>query len=101
MTQEELDALMNEGDSGLQGIDGVESTQEQATSEDVVANEGFDPNNFRVHASKHWPPPPPDKDHKVVHQLDDVTRDTEVKAGEVFDQLDIISSNAEEIIEIL
>lgn len=99
MTQEELDALMNEGDSGLQGIDGVESTQEQATSEDVVANEGFDPNNFRVHASKHWPPPPPDKDHKVVHQLDDVTRDTEVKAGEVFDQLDIISSNAEEIIK--
>ncbi|ETD25851.1 hypothetical protein [Helicobacter canis] len=100
MTQEELDALMSEGDSGLQSIDTPESSEEPAEmADDIAAKDGFDPNNFRVQASKHWPPPPPDKDHKVVHQLDDVTRDTEVKAGEVFDQLDIISSNAEEIIK--
>lgn len=100
MTQEELDALMSEGDSGLQSIDTPESSEEPAEmADEIAAKDGFDPNNFRVQASKHWPPPPPDKDHKVVHQLDDVTRDTEVKAGEVFDQLDIISSNAESIVK--
>lgn len=104
MTQEELDALMSGGDSGLQDIDSLESSgaggsPAGAEADGEAGDKEFDPNDFRVHAAKSWPPPPPDKDHKVVHQLDDVTRDTEVKAGEVFDQLDIISSNAESIVK--
>lgn len=103
MTQEELDALMSGEDSGLQDIDSLDSSQAGVGVDEGAGEEAgemrFDPNDFRVHAAKSWPPPPPDKDHKVVHQLDDVTRDTEVKAGEVFDQLDIISSNAESIVK--
>lgn len=107
MTQEELDALMNGGDSGLKDADlsdeaqgvGSESGADSSSSSTKTDFEDFDPDNFRVQASKQWPPPPPDRDNKVVHQLDDVTRDTEAKASEVFDQLDIVSANAEDILK--
>ena len=39
-----------------------------------------------------WPPPPPTNDHKIVHQLDDVTKDSEEKATQMFDKLDAINS---------
>ncbi len=38
-----------------------------------------------------WPPPPPTDDHKMVSQLDDVTKDSEVKATEIFDKLEAIN----------
>lgn len=98
MTQEELDALMQDGDSGLQEIDLDEAHNSRSTESSAVSDT-FSASNFRVHATKQWPPPPPDRDHKVVHQLDDVTRDTEVKTNEVFDQLDIISSGADNILK--
>ncbi len=47
------------------------------------------------------PPPPPTEEHKVVHQLDDVTRDSEVKATQIFDQLDLIGSSAEKIAKMV
>jgi len=93
MTQEELDALMNADD-----LDGINS-KEGDGAKDELSNESFDENSFRAEADREWPPPPPNKEHKVVHQLDDVTRDTEAKAGEVFDQLDIVDSSANKIIE--
>ena len=37
-------------------------------------------------------PPPPTDQHKVVSQLDDVTKDSEIKAGEIFDKLEDISA---------
>ena len=92
MTQEELDALVSAGADGT-STDSAENTElDSASSKEQLSDD-----NFRVEASKEWPPPPPNKDHKVVHQLDDVTRDTEAKAGEVFDQLDIVSANADDI----
>ena len=90
MTQEELDALVNAGADSA-------GTQEVNCASPAESTQGFNDDNFRVEASKEWPPPPPNKDHKVVHQLDDVTRDTEAKAGEVFDQLDIIGANADDV----
>ena len=39
-----------------------------------------------------WPPPPPTDDHKMVHQLDDVTKDSEEKATQMFDKLDAINN---------
>jgi chemotaxis regulatin CheY-phosphate phosphatase CheZ len=39
-----------------------------------------------------YPPPPPTEDHKVVYQLDDVTRESEVKASEIFDRLESVSN---------
>ncbi|PAF48356.1 chemotaxis protein [Helicobacter sp. 12S02634-8] len=113
MTQEELDALINSGDLEL-SID--ESMSEQAPTkddsqdltqdlegkeelQDESMQAGFiDPKNYKIDTNKKWPPPPPTNEHKVVHQLDDVTKDSEAKATEVFDQLEHISASASQII---
>lgn len=98
MTQEELDALMSE-DVNLDEItDGAEANNEPAVEagEEAVAEEKMetdaDADNYRVSADHHWPPPPPTDDHKVVNQLDDVTRDSEVKATQIFDKLEGLSN---------
>lgn len=96
MTQEELDALVSAGATSAENTEIDSATQESSQSK-TQSKDDFDTNNFRVEPSKEWPPPPPNSDHKVVHQLDDVTRDTEAKAGEVFDQLDIIGANADDV----
>ena len=90
MTQEELDSLMN----GEPDIAQVDESPEQ---EEEFKKETFDPNDFRVEADKKWPPPPPTEDHKVVHQLDEVTKDTEVKGTQIFDQLEIMGDGAGKI----
>lgn len=107
MTQEELDTLVmsKEIDLGAKKMpedfleDETENTfKEYEKNEDFSA--GFiDPHNFKVEAGKKWPPPPPTQDHKVVRQLDDVTRDSEVKASQIFDQLDFIGGNIDKILK--
>jgi signal recognition particle GTPase len=88
MTQEELDALMN-GD-----IDDMEIGEEEATSpsteeEGADSSLSDDEKEYgRVEASKAWPPPPPSDDNKVVHQLDDVTRESEEKANEILEEVE-------------
>lgn len=87
MTQEELDALMAEsGDDLANAPDTPEPKQDEELDEN-----GF-PKDYRVDAEKHWPPPPPSADHKMVQQLDDVTRDSEEKATQVLDMLDVINT---------
>lgn len=95
MTQEELDALMSEDEN----LDSASSKDETETPKDEPQEHFEGGEDFRAEASKMWPPPPPSSEHKVVHQLDDVTRDTEVKANEVFDQLDVVDQNANDIIK--
>lgn len=90
MTQEELDSLMN-GETDIGAIDSAPSEEEE------FKVETFDPNDFRVEADKKWPPPPPTEDHKVVHQLDEVTKDTEVKGTQIFDQLEIMGEHASRV----
>ena len=107
MTQEELDALMD-GDLDLdESEETLEDALEEAKNEieleeklDVddseerlenATSEANDEDNYRVEASNSWPPPPPTNDHQVVNQLDDVTRDSEVKATEIFDKLENIN----------
>lgn len=90
MTQEELDSLMN-GEPDIAQVD------EAPVQEEEFKKETFDPNDFRVEADKKWPPPPPTEDHKVVHQLDEVTKDTEVKGTQIFDQLEIMGDGAGKI----
>ncbi|MGP1580386.1 MAG: chemotaxis protein [Wolinella sp.] len=108
MTQEELDSLMMSGgmdpgegemsaDSGILESLGSSDNEE---SEGVLSEElegEYDAAGYRVNPTKSWPPPPPTEDHKVVSQLDDVTRDSEVKAGEVFDKLETISNDMMDI----
>lgn len=91
MTQEELDALMNE-DLDLDEM--VETTKEDPI-EDMIEEETdatHNPNTYRVSAMQSWPPPPPTDDNKMVHQLDDVTKESEEKASEIFDLVEIISN---------
>ncbi|UOS55476.1 protein phosphatase CheZ [Helicobacter pylori] len=112
MTQEELDALMNGGD--LENLEALEA-KEEAKEE---PKEGKENSNHSNHSEKmtvkkedaekygkispnEWPPPPPTEEHKVVHQLDDVTRDSEVKATQIFDQLDLIGTSAEKIAKMV
>jgi hypothetical protein len=47
---------------------------------------------YSVTPSGSWPPPPPLKENKVVHQLDDVTKESEEKATQIFDMLEAISN---------
>ncbi len=94
MTQEELDSLMN-GEPDITEVDETSNSSDDSE----FKKELVDPNDFRIEAGKKWPPPPPTQEHKVVHQLDEVTKDTEVKGTQIFDQLEIMSNGAEEIIK--
>ncbi len=95
MTQEELDALMSGGVENLDDDDAQEDSQEPEKEEEQASSETNtheSDEDYRVDANRAWPPPPPTDDHKVVHQLDDVTKDSELKAGELFDKLESVSS---------
>jgi len=92
MTQEELDALMNE--------DVEMDTMEEESANDSIeemAEEDFnspnDSDEYRASAVHSWPPPPPIDDNKMVHQLDDVTKESEEKATEIFDLVEGISND--------
>ncbi len=114
MTQEELDALMNGGD--LENLEALEAeTKEEAKKEakEEPTKENKESSSQKMTVKKEdaekygkispneWPPPPPTEEHKVVHQLDDVTRDSEVKATQIFDQLDLIGASAEKIAKMV
>lgn len=93
MTQEELDALMN-GDMDLdEGFEEHELPQTNAAESEDAPSEEPDPNGYRVSAMSSWPPPPPTDDNKMVHQLDDVTKESEQKATEIFDLIETISND--------
>ncbi len=107
MTQEELDALMAEGFDDDLEEDTVEDAIEDSKEEQNENDTQSDAQDYKLEGSKAWPPPPPTEDHKVVEQLDDVTRDSEVKATEIFDKLEAISdfimqveNNANEVLEV-
>ncbi|STQ86569.1 chemotaxis protein [Helicobacter muridarum] len=98
MTQEELDSMI------LQDADSIDSLEQDSldvadknSKDDSIKAEFVDPNTYKPEADKKWPPPPPTEEHKVVHQLDDVTRDSEVKMSEVFDQIDLIADGVGKI----
>ncbi|MDQ1298977.1 MAG: Chemotaxis protein [Campylobacterota bacterium] len=92
MTQEELDALMNEEvDMMEMDEEPVSDTTEEMTEE--YFNNPDDPEGYRASAVHSWPPPPPTDDNKMVHQLDDVTKESEEKATEIFDLIEGISND--------
>ena len=122
MTQEELDALMagglDEEESKTEEIEDMpqedmsEIANEDSTAVEDIEEEKKDDiketHEYRTSADMSWPPPPPTDDHKMVYQLDDVTKDSEVKAGEVFDKLEAINEfmttaeeNANEVLTLI
>ncbi|QFR50098.1 chemotaxis protein [Sulfurimonas lithotrophica] len=113
MTQEELDALMN-GDVDLDSLD--ESVKEESSedlAEEIIeeveaAKEGEDiPAGYSERTAHHWPLPATDE-NKMVHQLDDVTKESEEKASEIFDIIENISNelmekeeNVNNVVEVI
>ncbi|WP_345993263.1 chemotaxis protein [Sulfurimonas sp. HSL-1716] len=97
MTQEELDALMN-GDLDSVEDDSLESEEsdeidvEQDYTNEIEVPTPDELEDRRVHPKKLVPPPPYD-DNKVVHQLDDVTKESEEKATQIFDIVENISND--------
>lgn len=84
MTQEELDAMMAgdlDEDIAVLEEEVAEDEEEAAVNEDDLIDYA----------------PPPTEEHKVVTQLDDVTKDSEIKASEIFDKLEEITDHVGEI----
>jgi uncharacterized phage infection (PIP) family protein YhgE len=91
MTQEELDALMN-GDMG-----DIDESEEEFAEEETTKKEASDdetmkslPLGYSDETAGQWPMPATDE-NKMVHQLDDVTKESEEKATEIFDIIEGIS----------
>ena len=122
MTQEELDALMG-GEIDLAELEGESSEEQeevqeeepqdtpQETSSDEPAQDDADtdayPPGYTEKTAQQWPAPATDE-NKVVHQLDDVTKESEEKASEIFDIIEQISNdlmekedNLNNIIEVI
>ena len=103
MTQEELDALMG-GEIDLDSIDDEElakdseesvakGIEEQIQKDAQKKEEGDEtPFGYSDDNAHHWPLPATDE-NKMVHQLDDVTKESEEKASEIFDIIENISTN--------
>jgi len=106
MTQEELDALMAEGSDALYNDEEKvakndsddlvtdkeigKSIKEDLKDNNTAKDEQKDMHEYKADANMAWPPPP-SKENKMVSQLDDVTKDSEVKATQIFDKLDVIN----------
>ncbi|RUM63363.1 MAG: chemotaxis protein [Sulfurimonas sp.] len=88
MTQEELDALM----SGDMDLDDVEEEASAAKTDDDVHTEEAEASDHYKADATHSYPPPANSDNQVVHQLDDVTKESEEKASEIFDIIEGISN---------
>ena len=97
MTQAELDALMA---GGLDDSDEILAEEEKEAdfkeaekeTKEPAKSENYEGVEYRVSPNVAWPPPPPTDDHKMVHQLDDITKDSEEKATQMFDKLDAINN---------
>ena len=103
MTQEELDALMAGATDDIDGLDDAEdevSSEQEATAlaiEESVESKAEEvdddtPAGYNEDNSHHWPLPATDE-NKMVHQLDDVTKESEEKASEIFDIIEVISTD--------
>jgi len=100
MTQEELDELMSGGVDDIEDDTPEESSSEvDDVAEDLAAagvevsdTEDGLPNGYNEDTAHHWPLPATDE-NKMVHQLDDVTKESEEKASEIFDIIENISND--------
>ena len=82
---EEVDEVIDEDvvdDSVDDSIDGFEDVLDESQESNESEDEIY--------------PPPADSKHKVVAQLDEVTRESEEKATQILDIMDEISTNTEE-----
>lgn len=83
MTQDELDSMVN---TDMDELDTNSEVDETSQDRPTKANQ-------QSSDDAHWPPPAPTEDNKMVHQLDDVTRESELKASEIFDIIEQIGDD--------
>jgi hypothetical protein len=91
MTQEELDTLMN-GDVDLGDLEDEIEAEDEIDASELEEECDCDEDNTYRPSAKNPMPPPVNKDHKVVHQLDDVTKESEEKATQIFDIIETIGN---------
>ncbi|WP_456382234.1 chemotaxis protein [Hydrogenimonas sp.] len=89
MTQEELDTLVM-----AETMEEVSETEETANPGEEISDISEEEEEEEVVMA-----PPATKEHRVVSQLDDVTRDSEEKANEIFDALDAVMNDVGEVLE--
>ena len=98
MTQEELDALMDGATDDIDALDDIDTVDDSISddvSETVEADKEEDPDvplGYKEETADQWPLPATDE-NKMVHQLDDVTKESEEKASEIFDIIENISND--------
>ncbi len=105
MTQEELNKLIldNIDDEMLEGAScnikehyaNLNNIEYKGDISSPASN--VDVNHYRIDAEVSYPPPPPIDDYKIVHQLDNITKDLEIKATQVFEQIETINANVASI----
>jgi hypothetical protein len=83
MTQEELDALMAGGLDDIDEIENVENEKKENSKDEKINRDEED---------EPITPPPADEKHKVVAQLDEVTKESEEKAVQILEKMDEISA---------
>jgi hypothetical protein len=83
MTQEELDALMAGGLDDIDEIEDVENEKKENSKDEKINRDEED---------EPITPPPADEKHKVVAQLDEVTKESEEKAVQILEKMDEISA---------
>jgi len=95
MTQEELDAMMSGEIDDIDGLEFEDVDEEgsiETDSSEEIENSDETPHGYNDETSHHWPLPATDE-NKMVNQLDDVTKESEEKASEIFDIIEDISNN--------
>lgn len=97
MTQEELDALMGDEMGTIDELDNIASDDIENIAQESDEEINLDdtdtniPAGYNEETSHHWPLPATEE-NKMVHQLDDVTKESEEKASEIFDIIEEISN---------
>jgi len=100
MTQEELDELMN---GAMDDTDALDDLDEASTDdvdsaveleEPASSSQSGDerPEGYSDETAHQWPLPATEE-NQMVHQLDDVTKESEEKASEIFDIIEAISND--------
>ncbi len=87
------DIDMGEGFTEEPEMGDISLSLEESYEDETPSAEESGMENYRVSAMNSWPPPPPTDDNKMVHQLDDVTKESEEKASEIFDLIEGISND--------
>ncbi len=92
MTQEELDALMNGGMDELSEDESTQEEADEATESTDTEAESTAEDILEENIKSAKLPLPATDENKMVHQLDDVTKESEEKASEIFDIIETISN---------